>query len=94
VVKGMNSDKVLGPDSFYMAFFQACWNVIKVDIMGVFHNFHARSKFEKSLNDTFIALILKKFGAIDLKDLRPIGLVSGVYKIIAKVLTNRLRRVV
>jgi hypothetical protein len=32
--------------------------------------------------------------AMDLKDFRPISLVSGVYKIIAKVLANRLRKVV
>jgi hypothetical protein len=94
VVKGMNSDKAPGPDGFSMAFFQACWDVIKADIMGVFHDFHASSKFEKSLNATFIALIPKKSGAIDLKDFQPISLVSGVYKIIAKVLANRLRRVV
>jgi hypothetical protein len=68
--------------------------VIKVDILGVFHEFHAKSKFEKSLNVTSIALILKKSGTIDVKDFQPISLVSGVYKIIAKVPTNRLRRFV
>jgi capsid portal protein len=35
-----------------------------------------------------------KSGVMDLKDFRPIRLVSGVYKIIAKVLANRLRKVV
>jgi hypothetical protein len=94
VVKGMNSDKATGADGFSMAFFQACWDVIKAYIMGVLHDFHAGSKFENNLNGTFIALILKKFGTIDFKDFRPISLVSGVYKISAKVLVNRLRRVV
>jgi hypothetical protein len=41
--------------------------VIKDYVMGVFHDFHARAKFEKSLNVTFIALILKKLRAIDVK---------------------------
>jgi hypothetical protein len=56
----MNSDKAPRPNGFSMAFFQARWNVIKVDIMRVFHDFHDGSKFEKSLNATFIALIPKK----------------------------------
>jgi tripartite-type tricarboxylate transporter receptor subunit TctC len=68
--------------------------VIKTDLMGVFQDFHTHSKFVKSINATFLALIPKKFGAVDLKDFRPISLVSGVYKIVAKVLANRLRRVV
>jgi hypothetical protein len=82
VVKGMNNEKAtipVGCDPSYL---------------GVLHGFHARSKFEKSLNATFIPLILKKFGAIDVQDFCPISLVSGVYKIIAKVLANRSRRVV
>jgi hypothetical protein len=37
---------------------------------------------------------LKKFGATKVKDFHPISLVSGVYKIIAKFLPNRLSRVV
>ena len=40
--------------------------MIKAYIMGVFHDFHTSSKFEKSLNATFIAIILNKSGATDL----------------------------
>jgi hypothetical protein len=61
--------------------------------MAVFSDFHARGKFEKSCNSTFISLIPKVSGASNLKDFRPISLVSGVYKIISKVLANRLRLV-
>ena len=38
----------------------------------------------------FITLIPKKNEAIEVKDFRPISLVEGVYKIIAKVLANKL----
>jgi len=45
--------------------------------MDVFAEFHARDKFEKSLNATFVSLIRKKTG----------------YKIISKVLANRFKSV-
>ena len=53
--------------------------------MAVFHHFHVSGKIEKSLNATFIALIPKKAAAMEIKDFRPISLVGGVYKILAKV---------
>jgi hypothetical protein len=58
--------------------------------MNVFHDFHVSRNFVKSLNVTFLALIPKKPGAQECKDFRPISLVTGMYKIIAKVLANRL----
>jgi hypothetical protein len=65
--------------------------VLKVDIMKVFNDFHARGMFKKCLIAAFISLIQKKSGAIDIKDFQPISLVGGVYKIIVKVLTNKLK---
>jgi hypothetical protein len=64
--------------------------VIKSDIMVAFTDFHAHNKFVKSLNASFIALIPKSHGATDLSNFWPISLVSGFYKIIAKVLANRM----
>ena len=40
---------------------------------------------------TFIVLIPKKPRVLELKDFRPISLVTGVHKIIVKVLANRLQ---
>ena len=62
--------------------------------MGLLHDFHTSCKFEKSFYATFIALIPTKSEAIDPKDFRLTSHVSEIYKIIPKVLANRLRRVV
>jgi hypothetical protein len=47
----------------------------------------------KSINSTFISLIPKVHRSKEINDFHPISLVGGVYKIIAKVLANRMRRV-
>ena len=41
----------------------------------------------------FIALVPKKGGVENLKDFRPIILVRGLYKLPARVLANRLKKV-
>ena len=63
------------------------------DVLVVFEEFYQHSKFEKSLNATFIALIPKKNGASNIRDSRPISLMGSVYKILSKVLANRLKEV-
>ena len=89
----MEGDKAPGPDGFSLAFFHHCWGVVKRDVLTMFEEFYLHSKFEKSLNATFIALIPKKNGAFNIRDFRPISLVGSVYKILAKVLANRLKEV-
>jgi hypothetical protein len=91
VVAGFNGDKALGPDGFSMGFFQSCWDILHLDVMAVLHYFHGLSSFEKSLNATFVSLIPKKTAALEFKDFRPISLVGGTYKILAKLLANRLK---
>ncbi|XP_042984680.1 uncharacterized protein LOC122313599 [Carya illinoinensis] len=80
----MVKDKFLGPDEFSMGFFQACWAILKDDLMKVFQEFYSAEKFEKSRNATFLALKQKKVGAAEIKEFRSISLVNGVYKIISK----------
>jgi len=56
--------------------------------------FHRNGKLTKGLNSTFIALIPKVSSPQRLNDYRPISLVGCLYKVLAKVLANRLRSVV
>ena len=90
----LNGDKAPGPDGFPIAFWQFYWDFVKDEIMGFFKDFFERGKFVRSLNSTFLVLVPKKGGAEDLRDYRPISLVGGLYKILAKVLANRLKKVV
>jgi hypothetical protein len=76
-----------------MALFQKCWLVIEEDLMGFFAEVHTHCKFECSLNASFIALIPKKQNASNIQDFRPISLIGSVYKLLAKVLANRLKGV-
>ena len=89
----MEGDKASGPNGFIMAFFQKCWSVVEKDVMALFDHFHRSLEFERSLNASFLSLIPKKNNALNIKDFRPISLVDSVYKLLSKVLANRLRRV-
>lgn len=91
VVRDMEGDKAPGPDGFSMAFFHHCWRVVERDVLAVFEEFYQHCKFEKYLNATFIVLIPKKNDASNICDFRPINLVESLYKILAKVLENRLK---
>ncbi|RVW30834.1 Transposon TX1 uncharacterized 149 kDa protein [Vitis vinifera] len=91
---GMNGDKALGPDGFTVAFWQNSWEIVKEDMLGLFKEFHDQYSFFKSLNHTFLVLIPKKGGVEDLGDYRPISLLGGLYKLLAKVLANRLKKVI
>ncbi|KAL5557179.1 hypothetical protein UlMin_039415 [Ulmus minor] len=59
----------------------------------IFEEFHRNGKVCGNMNHTFLCLIPKKMDVQQVKDFRPISLVSGVYKILAKLLANRLREV-
>ena len=76
-----------------VAFFHTCWAIIKTNLVEFFQYFFENAQFEKSLNATFISLIPKKPDAVEVRDFRPISVIGDVYKIIAKVLANRLKMV-
>ena len=90
---GLNSDKAPGPDGFPIAFWIFSWDFVKKEVLGFFKEFHDQSIFVKNLNTTFLVLIPTKQTVEDFKGLRPISLVGGLYKIMAKILANRIKRV-
>nr|GEV68433.1 hypothetical protein [Tanacetum cinerariifolium] len=61
-----------------------------IDVVAVVRDFFYSSTFPRGCNSSFIALIPKSQDSNLVKDYRPISLIKSVYKIIAKILANRL----
>ena len=61
--------------------------------MLLFKEFHSKGRLVKGLNATFLALIPKVEGPTSFQEYRPISMVGWVYKLLAKVLAARLKRV-
>ena len=59
-ISGLNGDKAPGPDGFPLAFWSFNCDFVKNEVLGFFKEFHDQSRFVKSLNATFLVLILKK----------------------------------
>lgn len=89
VVRKVTKAKAPGLDAFTMAFFHACSDIVREDFMKVLHELDSYGKFVRSLTKTFIVLI-PSFGC---DGFFPISLVNGVYKIISKVLSCCMSRV-
>ncbi|KAK9133053.1 hypothetical protein Scep_012581 [Stephania cephalantha] len=77
-----------------MEFIKRSWGIIKTDILKVFEDFYRNGVINGITNETLICLIPMKHQAHKLKEFRPISLVTCLYKVIAKVLPARLRKVI
>ncbi|RVW31433.1 putative mitochondrial protein [Vitis vinifera] len=86
----MRGNKAPGPDGFTVAFWQFCWEFVKEEVLEMFKEFHEQNAFLKSLNNTFLVLIPKRGGTEELGDFRPISLLGGLYKLLAKILDASL----
>nr|GEY73392.1 RNA-directed DNA polymerase, eukaryota, reverse transcriptase zinc-binding domain protein [Tanacetum cinerariifolium] len=84
------TDKASGPDGFTFGFYRRFWYLIDNDFYDAVGYFFIYDDILKGCNSSFIALIPKIPDANMVKDFIPISLVGSLYKIIAKILANRL----
>ncbi|GJX17035.1 putative RNA-directed DNA polymerase, eukaryota, reverse transcriptase zinc-binding domain protein [Tanacetum coccineum] len=88
------SSKAPGPDGFSFAFVKKYWDIIKKDLHDFINSFFASCDMPYGANSSFFTLIPKVNNPTLITDFRPISLIGIHYKIIAKILANRLSKVI
>nr|GEW62405.1 transposon TX1 uncharacterized [Tanacetum cinerariifolium] len=87
-------DKAPGPDRFSFKLIKKHWNLLGSDIVSYVHEFYHSANIPRGCNSSFITLVPKIEDPITITDFGPISLIGCQYKIIAKVLANRLALVI
>lgn len=86
----LEPDKDLGLDDFTIHFYRACWSIIKHDLLWILNWTTCKDKIGASTNSTFLALIPKNINLTSFNIFWPISLYNASYKILTKILSNRL----
>ena len=87
----MKSLKAPGPDGFPALFYKHYWDIVGDQVVLATQSFFRDGWLLWNLNQTFISLIPKKPRACNFNQFRPIGLCNVCYKVISKILANRMR---
>ncbi|KAM1548604.1 hypothetical protein ACFX1Z_009769 [Malus domestica] len=82
-----------GPDGFSGCFYQDHWDTVGKDVIRIIKAFWHSGRLQRKLNHTNLVLIPKVKCPKNMTQYRPIALCNVIYKILAKVLTNRLKLV-
>ena len=85
-----DSFKSPGQNDVSFGFTKQFWVELKDDFTRFVTVFHRNGKLTKGINSTFIALVPKIVSPQRPNDFRPISVVGCMYKVLAKVLGNRL----
>ena len=93
-IKSCDGNKAPGPDGFNMLSIKKRWCFMKKDILDFMGEFHKNCKLPKCLNSSFITLVPKVNNPMALSDFKPISLIGSMYKILAKILVARFKKII
>ncbi|GAU40289.1 hypothetical protein TSUD_362690 [Trifolium subterraneum] len=86
----MNKNGAPGPDGFGAFFFQTFWDIVKVDVYNAVMKFFNTNWVMPGFNSNTVVLIPKVSDADTIGQFRPIAMANFKFKIISKILADRL----
>lgn len=89
----IKNDKSPGPDGYNSYFFKKTWNIVGKDICLAVKDYFRYGSMLRQANSTSITLIPKGANPQSLNEYRPISCCNVIYKVISKILSGRLRRI-
>jgi len=92
-LSAMGPTKSPGPDGFNACFFQRFWHIVGKDVTSMVQSILAGDSLPPRLNHTHVVLIPKVNRPDRITEFRPISLCNVLYKIVTKVVSNRLKLV-
>lgn len=90
-VFSMHAEKASGFDGLNPCFYQAYWSVVEKDVVEFCQRFLETGELKQEVNRTIVCLIPKVKKPQKMTELRPISLCSVLFRILSKVLANRLK---
>lgn len=90
----MKKQKTPGPDGLTVEFYIQFWNELQDILHKLFQNIYEENCMSRTMRHGHIILIYKKGDRRQLKNYRPISLLNVDYKILARVMSNRLKNVI
>ena len=83
--------KAPGVDGLHARFFQHFWHILESSVIDKILTIFATKRIPSYLNHTLVTLILKRNGPEVLGHFRPISLCTTIYKMVSKIIINRIR---
>lgn len=87
----MGNYKSPGPDGFHPLFFKSQWDVLGTSIFQFVQRVFQNPLLIREVNQTLISLIPKQEDISKASQFRPIALYNVIYKVVTKVVANRIR---
>ncbi|KAJ9561755.1 hypothetical protein OSB04_006915 [Centaurea solstitialis] len=87
----IGNDKAPGSDGFSSKFFKSAWHIVGEDVQIAIHNFFYSGRMVKEINHTLLCFIPKIPNATRVSDFRPISCCSVLYKVISKIISDRIK---